>query len=143
MIVLLECTCMISSLCILRWQCILGNINDANSNYQGNQLQTDQKIVTIGLKTPSEFFLVWGGLGELFKDILLITFIFPPTKTLSQKKWFLLRAWQFFCVLEVHPNASSKCQICHHSQENLDGSQCYTETLTLLILPAIHIGAWL
>lgn len=77
MIVLLECTCMISSLCILRWQCFLESINDANSKYLGNQQQTHQKIVVIGLKTPSEFFLTPGGLRGLF---------FPPSaESLSQK----------------------------------------------------------
>lgn len=73
MIVLLECTCMISSPCILRWQCILRNVNDANSNYLGNQQQTDQKIVVIGLKTLSGS-LVPGELRGLLKEIQLITF---------------------------------------------------------------------
>lgn len=99
MIVLFKCTCMISSLCILRWQCVLGNVNDANSNYLRNQQQTDQKIVPIGLKTPSEFFLVPGGLRGLLKEIRFITFFSPCTETLSQKKWFLFREQQFFPVL--------------------------------------------
>ena len=73
MIVLLECTCMISSPCILRWQCILRNINDANSGYLGNQQQTDQKIVVIGLETLFGSFLVPGELRGLLKE-RLITF---------------------------------------------------------------------
>lgn len=74
MTVLLEYTCMISSPCILRWQCILRNVNDANSNYLGNQQQTDQKIVVIGLKTHSGSFLVPGELRGFLKEIRLITF---------------------------------------------------------------------
>lgn len=123
MIVLLECTCMISSLCILRWQCILGNINDANSNYLGNQQQTDQKIVAIGLKTPSEFFLVPGGLRGLLEErfSLSLFFFLPLHRDFKSEKMIFLRARQFFPVLagvRVHPKASTRHQLCHHSPQN-------------------------
>lgn len=143
MIVLFKCTCMISSLCILRWQCILGNVNDANSNYLGNQQQTDQKIVLIGLKTPSEFFLVPGGLRGLLKEIWFITFFFPCTETLSQKKWFLFREQQFFPVLGEFTECFFNAKSAITANKTARGSHSYSESLTLFPLPVVPKGVWL
>lgn len=128
MIVLLECTCMISSFCILRWQCILGSINDANSNYLGNQQQTDQKIVAIGLKTPSELVSVPEGFGGLLQEIQLTTFLFLCRDCKSEKNDFCLGHNQCFVVLGFHLSSPSRCHIYHHNQPNCRGLHSYAKS---------------
>lgn len=54
MIVLLECTCMISSLCILRWQCIPESINDIKNRLQQSATVREENCA----HWPKDFFWV-------------------------------------------------------------------------------------
>lgn len=143
MIVLLECTCMISSPCILRWQCILGSIDDVNSNYLGNQLQTDQKIVVIGLKTP-EFFLGPGGLRGPSRRFSLSCFFFFPLQKLSiRKNYFCLGLDSSSLCLGGSFESFFKMPNLPSQPIKLPVDLTATPTAWQSQSSAVHVGVWL